>query len=96
MYCSEAAGAAGVTPATGEAPRGLGAGGDQGGQQEGEGGAEAVQDEQARREGQRAGVAGWLRLPFWRCCGYMAVGKFARYVTMTVLLLWVWPHSVHP
>jgi membrane protein YqaA with SNARE-associated domain len=41
-------------------------------------------------------VAGWLRLPFWRCCGYMAVGKFARYVTMTVLLLWVWPHSVHP
>jgi membrane protein YqaA with SNARE-associated domain len=38
-------------------------------------------------------VAGWLRLPFWPCCGYMAVGKFARYVTMTVFLLWVWPHA---
>jgi membrane protein YqaA with SNARE-associated domain len=21
-------------------------------------------------------VAGWLRLPFWPCVGYMAVGKF--------------------
>ena len=36
-------------------------------------------------------VAGWLRMPFWPCVGYMAVGKFARYVTMTVLLLWVFP-----
>ena len=36
-------------------------------------------------------VAGWLRLPFWPCVAYMAVGKFARYVTMTVALLWVFP-----
>jgi len=36
-------------------------------------------------------VAGWLKLPFWPCVAYMAVGKFARYVTMTVLLLWVFP-----
>jgi membrane protein YqaA with SNARE-associated domain len=36
-------------------------------------------------------VAGWLRLPFWPCVAYMAVGKFARYVVMTVALLHVWP-----
>ncbi len=36
-------------------------------------------------------AAGWLRLPFWPCVAYMAVGKFLRYVTMTVLLLWVFP-----
>jgi len=36
-------------------------------------------------------VAGWLRLPFWPCVTYMAIGKFARYVTMTALLLWVFP-----
>ena len=36
-------------------------------------------------------VAGWLRLPFWPCVAYMAVGKFARYVTMTAALLWVIP-----
>ena len=29
-------------------------------------------------------VAGWLKLPFWPCLAYMAVGKFARYVSMTV------------
>ena len=34
-------------------------------------------------------VAGWLRLPFWPCVGYMAIGKFARYVTMTAGLLWL-------
>ena len=34
-------------------------------------------------------VAGWLRLPFWPCVGYMAVGKFARYLSMTGFLLWV-------
>jgi len=28
-------------------------------------------------------VAGWLRLPFWPCLFYMAIGKFARYVVMT-------------
>lgn len=38
-------------------------------------------------------VAGWLRLPFWPCLGYMAVGKFLRYVAMTGGLLWVFPHS---
>jgi membrane protein YqaA with SNARE-associated domain len=38
-------------------------------------------------------VAGWLRLPFWPCVGYMAIGKFARYVTMTAALLWVFPHQ---
>jgi membrane protein YqaA with SNARE-associated domain len=36
-------------------------------------------------------VAGWLRLPFWPCVFYMAVGKLARYVTMTAALLWIWP-----
>ncbi len=36
-------------------------------------------------------VAGWLRLPFWPCLLYMAIGKFARYVTMTAVLLWLFP-----
>ena len=36
-------------------------------------------------------VAGWLRLPFWPCVGYMLIGKFLRYVTMTAALLYVWP-----
>ena len=31
-------------------------------------------------------VAGWLKLPFWPCLAYMAVGKFARYLTMTAVL----------
>lgn len=34
-------------------------------------------------------VAGWLKLPFWPCLGYMAIGKFARYLTMTAALLGV-------
>jgi membrane protein YqaA with SNARE-associated domain len=34
-------------------------------------------------------VAGWLRLPFWPCLAYMALGKFGRYLTMTALLLQV-------
>jgi membrane protein YqaA with SNARE-associated domain len=37
-------------------------------------------------------VAGWLKLPFWPCVAYMAAGKFARYLTMTLLMLWVWPN----
>jgi membrane protein YqaA with SNARE-associated domain len=41
-------------------------------------------------------VAGWLRMPFWPCVGYMAVGKFLRYLTMTVLLLWVFPGQYVP
>ena len=32
-------------------------------------------------------LAGWLKLPFWPCTLYMAIGKFARYVTMTWILL---------
>lgn len=36
-------------------------------------------------------VAGWLRLDFWPCIFYMAIGKFARYVSMTAALLWLWP-----
>jgi membrane protein YqaA with SNARE-associated domain len=36
-------------------------------------------------------VAGWLHLPFWPCVFYMAVGKFLRYLTMTTLLIWVFP-----
>ena len=36
-------------------------------------------------------VAGWLKLPFWPCVGYMAIGKFARYFTMTAGMLWLWP-----
>ena len=39
-------------------------------------------------------VAGWLKLPFWPCVIYMAIGKFARYVTMTSALLWVFPGLV--
>lgn len=34
-------------------------------------------------------VAGWLRLPFWPCVFYMAIGKFIRYVGMTAFLVWV-------
>lgn len=34
-------------------------------------------------------VAGWLRLPFWRCVLWMAVGKCLRYVTMTAGLIWM-------
>jgi len=36
-------------------------------------------------------VAGWLKLPFWPCLAYMAIGKFARYLTMTAALLGLWP-----
>ncbi|MEO5698729.1 MAG: YqaA family protein [Burkholderiaceae bacterium] len=36
-------------------------------------------------------VAGWLKLPFWPCVAYMAIGKFARYFTMTAAMLWLWP-----
>lgn len=42
------------------------------------------------------GVAGWLKLPFWPCTVYMAIGKFLRYVTMTFFLLYAiswWPHG---
>jgi membrane protein YqaA with SNARE-associated domain len=36
-------------------------------------------------------VAGWLKLPFWPCVMYMAIGKFARYLTMTAAAIWLWP-----
>jgi len=36
-------------------------------------------------------LAGWLKLPFWPCVAYMAVGKFLRYVCMTAALLWWFP-----
>ncbi len=36
-------------------------------------------------------VAGWLKLPFWPCLGYMLIGKFLRYLVMTFALLWFFP-----
>jgi membrane protein YqaA with SNARE-associated domain len=39
-------------------------------------------------------VAGWLKLPFWPCLLYMAIGKFGRYLVMTAALLWVFPGAV--
>ena len=36
-------------------------------------------------------VAGWLRLPFCPCVGYMMAGKFLRYLTMTWVLIYFWP-----
>jgi membrane protein YqaA with SNARE-associated domain len=41
-------------------------------------------------------VAGWLRLPFWPCVMYMAIGKLARYVLMTAGLLWIFPGVFTP
>lgn len=34
-------------------------------------------------------LGGWLKLPFWPCIFYMAVGKFLRYLAMTWALLYV-------
>lgn len=34
-------------------------------------------------------LAGWLHMPFWPSVMYMAIGKFARYLTMTAVLLYV-------
>ena len=39
-------------------------------------------------------VAGWLRLPFWPCVAYMALGKLLRYVLMTAALLHVLPQPL--
>jgi membrane protein YqaA with SNARE-associated domain len=36
-------------------------------------------------------AAGWMRLPFWPCTGYMLAGKALRYVGMTGALLYVFP-----
>ena len=34
-------------------------------------------------------LAGWLRLSFWPSLVYMAIGKFLRYLAMTIALLWI-------
>jgi membrane protein YqaA with SNARE-associated domain len=34
-------------------------------------------------------LAGWLKLPFWPSIVYMAIGKFLRYLSMTLALLYV-------
>jgi membrane protein YqaA with SNARE-associated domain len=39
-------------------------------------------------------VAGWLKLPFWPCVGYMAIGKFLRFVIYTWVLLWFFPQPI--
>jgi membrane protein YqaA with SNARE-associated domain len=36
-------------------------------------------------------VAGWLKMPFWPCLAYMLVGKFLRYLIMTMALLNYFP-----
>ncbi|MBO9677313.1 MAG: DedA family protein [Acidovorax sp.] len=41
-------------------------------------------------------VAGWLKLPFWPCLAYMAVGKFLRYLVMTGVLLYLMPGHIVP
>lgn len=35
-------------------------------------------------------VAGWLKMPFWPCIFYMAVGKLLRYIILTSLLMTAW------
>lgn len=34
-------------------------------------------------------VAGWLKLPFWPCVGWIAIGRIVRYTVMTAALLWI-------
>ena len=36
-------------------------------------------------------VAGWLRLPFWPCLGWMLLGKGLRYLAMTTVLMKLFP-----
>ena len=36
-------------------------------------------------------LAGWLRLAFWPCVLYMAIGKFARYAVLTAAAVWIFP-----
>ena len=36
-------------------------------------------------------VAGWLKLPFWPCVVYMAIGKFGRYLVFTAALVGFFP-----
>ena len=39
-------------------------------------------------------MAGWLRMPFWWCAWYMLLGKLARYVVMTIGLLYLFPGGI--
>lgn len=39
-------------------------------------------------------VAGWMRMPFWPCTGYMLVGKALRYIVMTAALLQLFPGRI--
>ena len=39
-------------------------------------------------------VAGWLKLPFWPCVGWMLAGKFLRYFAMTAALVGMFPGVV--
>jgi membrane protein YqaA with SNARE-associated domain len=39
-------------------------------------------------------VAGWIKLPFWPCVGWMALGKFLRYVIYTAALLYFFPGQI--
>lgn len=41
-------------------------------------------------------VAGWLKLPFWPCVTYMAIGKFLRYFIYTGALLYFFPGQMVP
>lgn len=43
-----------------------------------------------------ATLAGWLKLPFWQCFLYGALGKFLRYLVMTTALLYVFPGQFQP
>lgn len=36
-------------------------------------------------------LAGWLKMPFWRCLAYIVSGKFVKYVLMTAGLVQLWP-----
>jgi membrane protein YqaA with SNARE-associated domain len=40
-------------------------------------------------------VAGWLKLPFWPCTVYMAIGKFLRYLVYVGGALYVMPGQLH-
>ena len=40
-------------------------------------------------------VAGWLKLPFWPCLFYMAIGKLARYILMTSVLMQTFDAFTH-
>jgi membrane protein YqaA with SNARE-associated domain len=41
-------------------------------------------------------VAGWLRLRFWPCLAYMAIGKFLRYLFYVGALVWAAPGAIVP